>query len=107
MLVLDVFIQPYGFGVDDFNIGMKYGLPVYCNVDAQGCMMDDVGEWLAGQYVEDANKTVTQKLDELGVLLKLQFITHSYPHDWRTKNLLFSVQQHNGLHPLIKFVTNY
>ena len=74
-----------GFGVDDFNIGMKYGLPVYCNVDAQGCMMDDVGEWLAGQYVEDANKTVTQKLDELGVLLKLQFITHSYPHDWRTK----------------------
>ena len=60
-------------------------LPVYCNVDAQGCMMDDVGEWLAGQYVEDANKTVTQKLDELGVLLKLQFITHSYPHDWRTK----------------------
>ena len=32
--------------------------------------MDDVGEWLAGQYVEDANKTVTQKLDELGVLLK-------------------------------------
>ena len=47
--------------------------------------MDDVGEWLAGQYVEDANKTVTQKLDELGVLLKLQFITHSYPHDWRTK----------------------
>ena len=74
-----------GFGVDDFNIGMKYGLPVYCNVDAQGCMMDDVGEWLAGQCVEDANKTVTQKLDELGVLLKLQFITHSYPHDWRTK----------------------
>ena len=31
-----------GFGVDDFNIGMKYSLPVYCNVDEQGCMMDDV-----------------------------------------------------------------
>ena len=63
----------------------KYGLPAYCNVDEHGCMMEECGEWLAGQYVDDANKTVTQKLDELGALLKLEFITHSYPHDWRTK----------------------
>ncbi len=74
-----------GFGMDDFMVGQKYGLDVYCNVDAHGCMMEDCGEWLAGQYVEDANKTVTKKLDELGVLLNLEFITHSYPHDWRTK----------------------
>ena len=74
-----------GFGADDFFIGQKYGLPVYCNVDEQGKLTEDSGEWLAGQYVEDANKTVTQKLDELGVLLNLTFIKHSYPHDWRTK----------------------
>jgi len=74
-----------GFGMDDFIIGQKYGLDVYCNVDEHGNMMEDCGEWLAGQYVDDANKTVTMKLDELGVLLKLEFITHSYPHDWRTK----------------------
>lgn len=74
-----------GFGMDDFIVGQKYGLDVYCNVDEHGCMMADCGDWLAGQYVEDANKTVTLKLDELGVLLKLEFITHSYPHDWRTK----------------------
>ena len=78
-----------GFGADDFVIGMKYGLPVYCNVDEQGRMMDDCGEWLAGQYVsasfDNANKTVTLKLDEIGALLKLSSITHSYPHDWRTK----------------------
>lgn len=74
-----------GFGMDDFIVGQKYGLDIYCNVDAHGRMMDDCGEWLAGQYVDDANKTVTMKLDELGVLLKLEFITHSYPHDWRTK----------------------
>ena len=74
-----------GFGMDDFIVGQKYGLDIYCNVDAHGKMMEDCGEWLAGQYVDDANKTVTQKLDELGVLLKLEFIKHSYPHDWRTK----------------------
>ena len=74
-----------GFGADDFFVGMKYGLPAYCNVDEKGCMMKEAGEWLEGQYVEDANKTVTQRLDELGALLKLEFITHAYPHDWRTK----------------------
>lgn len=74
-----------GFGVDDFNICQKYKIPVYVNVDEHGLMMEDCGDWLAGQYVDDANKTVTLKLDELGVLLKLEFITHSYPHDWRTK----------------------
>ena len=74
-----------GFGADDFFVGQKYGLPAYCNVDEHGYMMKDCGEWLEGQYVDDANKTVTMKLDELGVLLKLEFITHSYPHDWRTK----------------------
>ncbi len=74
-----------GFGADDFFVGAKYGLKPYCNVDEKGCMMADAGEWLEGQYVLDANKTVTQKLDELGNLLKLEFITHAYPHDWRTK----------------------
>lgn len=52
-------------------------------------MMEDCGERLAGQYVEDANKTVTMWLDENDALLKLQFIKHSYPHDWRTKTNYF------------------
>ncbi|MCF0259590.1 MAG: isoleucine--tRNA ligase [Erysipelotrichaceae bacterium] len=74
-----------GFGMDDFMIGKQYDLPVYVNVDSQGKMTEDCGERLAGQYVEDANKTVTQWLDENGALLNLRFITHAYPHDWRTK----------------------
>lgn len=74
-----------GHGVDDFNVGMKYGLEAFCPVDEKGCMMKEAGEFLEGQYVDDANKTVVKKLDELGVLLKMEWITHSYPHDWRTK----------------------
>lgn len=73
------------FGVDDYNTGKRYNLPINVNVDDQGCMTEDCGERLAGQYVEDANKTVTMWLDEKGLLLNLTFITHSYPHDWRTK----------------------
>lgn len=73
------------FGADDFMTGMRYKLPVEVNVDDQGLMMESTGPRLAGQYVEDANKTVTQWLDEVGALLDLTFIKHSYPHDWRTK----------------------
>ena len=40
---------------------------------------------MTGLFYDKANKAVTEKLEELGALLKLTFITHSYPHDWRTK----------------------
>jgi len=74
-----------GFGVDDFNVGMVYKLPVLCPVNELGLMMEETGDFLAGQHVDDANKTVCVKLDELGRILNMEWITHSYPHDWRTK----------------------
>lgn len=74
-----------GFGMDDYIIGLKYGLEPYCNVDERGCFKEDSGEWLFGKTTDEGNKLVSVKLDEQGDLLKLVFITHSYPHDWRTK----------------------
>lgn len=56
-----------------------------------------------GMYYDKANKVITEKLEASGHLLKLDFFKHSYPHDWRTKNLLSSVRRHNGLHRLIKY----
>ncbi len=38
-----------------------------------------------GLFYDTANKPITEKLQEAGALLKLSFIKHSYPHDWRTK----------------------
>lgn len=78
-----VHIAP-GYGADDFIIGKQYDLGLINGVDDQGVLNADSGEF-NGLYFEDANKAVVQKLDDLGVLLKLKFITHSYPHDWRTK----------------------
>lgn len=74
-----------GHGMDDFIVGCKYGLPALCPVDEHGCLTEEAGEFLKGQFVDDANKTVVVKLDELGALMKMEWITHSYPHDWRTK----------------------
>ena len=74
-----------GHGVDDFIIGSKYGLEAYCPVDEQGKMMESAGDWLNGVFVEDANKLIVERLDQSGALLGFGWITHSYPHDWRTK----------------------
>lgn len=73
-----------GHGEDDFYIGQKYGLDVLCPVDDKGVMTEEA-EGFAGLFYEKANKAITEKLEEVGALLKLSFITHSYPHDWRTK----------------------
>lgn len=78
-----VHIAP-GYGADDFEIGKKYKLGLINGVNDQGVLTEESGEF-AGLFFEDANKAITQKLEELGVLLKLKFIKHSYPHDWRTK----------------------
>lgn len=73
-----------GHGEDDFLVGQKYGLDVLCPVDDKGVMTEEA-EGFAGLFYDKANKAITEKLEEAGALLKLSFITHSYPHDWRTK----------------------
>jgi isoleucyl-tRNA synthetase len=73
-----------GHGEDDFIVGQKYGLDVLCPVDDKGVMTEEA-EGFAGLFYDKANKVITEKLEEVGALLKLSFITHSYPHDWRTK----------------------
>jgi len=73
-----------GHGEDDFQVGMKYGIGILCPVDHEGKMTSEAPGF-EGLFYEDANKVVTEKLKEAGALLKLSFLTHSYPHDWRTK----------------------
>ncbi|HEX3014966.1 MAG TPA: isoleucine--tRNA ligase [Desulfobacteria bacterium] len=74
-----------GHGVDDFLVGKKYGLDVICPVDNQGRFTEQAGPF-AGLHVDKGNKEVTKALDEKGMLVKLGFIQHSYPHCWRCKN---------------------
>lgn len=73
-----------GHGEDDFEIGKKYGLDVLCPVDDQGKFTADAPGF-EGIYYDKANKMITEMLETSGHLLKLGFIEHQYPHDWRTK----------------------
>ncbi|MDF2700840.1 MAG: ileS [Haloplasmataceae bacterium] len=80
-----------GHGEDDFIVGKKYNLGVLCPVDEQGKLTKE-SVYFEGLHVDDANKAVCKMLEEKGALLKLTFITHSYPHDWRTKKpIIFRV----------------
>ncbi|MEZ7171332.1 isoleucine--tRNA ligase [Sporosarcina sp. OR05] len=73
-----------GHGEDDFYVSKQYGIDALSPVNDRGVMTDEAPGF-EGLFYEDANKEVTKKLEEVGALLKLSFITHSYPHDWRTK----------------------
>ena len=78
-----VHIAP-GHGQEDYEIGMQYGLDNYAPVDEDGNFTPDVKDF-AGQFVFDANDAVNDKLKEVGALLGLVDIEHSYPHCWRCK----------------------
>ncbi len=73
-----------GHGREDYETGLEYNLDAYSPVDDEGKFTDDV-EFFAGLQVFEANKVVNNKLEELGVLVKQEDITHEYPHCWRCK----------------------
>ncbi|WP_301107060.1 isoleucine--tRNA ligase [Sporosarcina sp.] len=73
-----------GHGEDDFYVSKSYGIDALSPINDRGVMTEEA-PFFEGMFYEDANKAVTEKLKEVGALQKLSFITHSYPHDWRTK----------------------
>ncbi|HLS61241.1 MAG TPA: isoleucine--tRNA ligase [Virgibacillus sp.] len=73
-----------GHGEDDFYIAREYGIEALSPVDDKGYLTSEAPGF-EGLFYDAANKSITEKLEETGSLLKLNFITHSYPHDWRTK----------------------
>ena len=73
-----------GHGEEDYIIGKKYGLDVLSPLDSRGCYTAEAPGF-EGMFYDKANPIVTKMLEENGSLLKLDFFTHSYPHDWRTK----------------------
>ncbi|MCS4488562.1 isoleucine--tRNA ligase [Streptococcus sciuri] len=72
-----------GFGEDDYNVGIKYGLEVVVTVNERGIMMENAGSDFEGQFYDKVTPLVQEKLGDL--LLASEVINHSYPFDWRTK----------------------
>jgi isoleucyl-tRNA synthetase len=74
-----------GHGVDDFNTGRKYNLPVLCPVDEGGWLTDEAGPFAGLNVLKDANTAIISALQDVEALLAEQRYEHRYPYDWRTK----------------------
>jgi isoleucyl-tRNA synthetase len=72
-------------GEDDYETGIREGLEVYSPVQFNGRFDTTVPDWIQGKTVWEGNPLITKKLADLGVLFAEEKITHSYPHDWRSK----------------------
>lgn len=73
-----------GHGEDDYFAWKKYRNDIISPVDNRGVMTADAPGF-EGVFYDKVNPMVTELLEKNGALLKLEFFTHSYPHDWRTK----------------------
>ncbi len=74
-----------GHGHDDFVIGKRYGLDIYCPVDNAGVFTSEV-QHFAGQKVFEANPKIVEFMRDRDVLLFTENYDHRYPHCWRCKN---------------------
>ena len=94
-----VHIAP-GHGTDDYNLGLKNGLPIYSPIDDDGKFTHTTDlpadrqmpqEMLGKSILEkhgksDANEAVLHELRLRKALLHQENYHHSYPHCWRSKN---------------------
>ena len=69
-------------GPDDFATGLRYNLPLTCDVDAQGKLRNGLPEY-DGLFVQKANTPIKQLLRDHGALIGSHDLVHSYPHCWR------------------------
>ncbi len=76
-----VHIAP-GHGWDDYVLGSKEGLPIFCPVDGAGRFKEEAGVF-AGQYVRDSNENVVAALGSH--LIAQEAVVHRYGHCWRCK----------------------
>lgn len=76
-------------GLDDYETGRRYDLPLTALVDEGGRFLPEVPE-VGGLTIEEANPRIVALLEAHGTLVRAEPYEHSYPHCWRHKTpLLF------------------
>ena len=74
-----------GHGQEDYQVGLRYGLPIFAPVDEDGNFTAEAGEFAGKNVLGEGNVAVIEALKERGSLLKEEPYLHKYPYDWRTK----------------------
>ena len=73
-----------GFGADDYQTCMRYGMELVVPVDDYGRHTDYAGKY-AGLKTEESNPIILEDMRESGALFAAEDIVHSYPHHDRCK----------------------
>ena len=81
-----VHIAP-AYGQDDYEVCLKYKMPMVNPVDEQGCYTE--GPWKGRLVVDpELELDIIKYLSENDKLFRKQKMTHNYPHCWRCKTPL-------------------
>ncbi len=76
-----------GHGPEDYEVGVREGLPILSPVDERGRFTEEAGERLVNLFVHtEGNQAVMAWLQETKALLKAGTVRHNYPHCWRCRN---------------------
>lgn len=73
------------YGEEDFELAKKNEIPVVHTIDENGIFTE--GAW-KGENVWEINKQIAKDLKEQGVVWKIDYIRHSYPHCHRCNTKL-------------------
>ncbi len=73
------------YGEEDFALGKANNIPVVHVLDEYGKFTET--EW-KGEDIWDVNKLIAKTLHERGVVWKIEYIKHEYPHNPRTGHRL-------------------
>ncbi len=76
-----------GHGPEDFELGMKYKLPIISPVEGNGVYNKEGGPF-TGQRYDKAVPEILELLKTNGSLVHAGKFQHSYPHCWRCKKPL-------------------
>jgi isoleucyl-tRNA synthetase len=71
------------YGEDDYNLGLKEGLPMVPLLNPNATYNNDAPEFLHGQYIKKAEPIIKDDLEKRGLLFAKELNTHSYPHCYR------------------------
>ena len=74
-----------GFGADDYQTCMRYGMDLIVPVDDRGRHTEYAGKY-AGMKTDVSTPVILQDMKESGMLFASEEIVHSYPHCWRCKH---------------------
>jgi isoleucyl-tRNA synthetase len=77
------------YGEDDYQLGLREGLPVVPLLDEKGMFNDKSPELIRGQYFKDTEKLIKKDLADHDLLFDRTMHQHSYPHCWRCGTTLF------------------